>query len=215
MGLRIKNDHFGVEIGETPICFCASQNYFHSEYFKMKSLTHPKSSHVYISASTKTLHQKCHKMERKIPSNPTGQPHPTSSNPFVKCWLGPWLEMFHNFPCAQRSQGRLCTCNPIIQGGTWFSKLQILLGGWKSWWKISWKYYCHWSVYFSPKKRKLQNVFPVNGQNLAKLLGLKLNGYGLIKHVPNMQLWKILSPGILSISCILISIYQAWNKQSH
>ena len=30
---------------------------------------------------------------------------------------GPWLEMFHNFPCAQRSQGRLGTCNPIIQGG--------------------------------------------------------------------------------------------------
>lgn len=47
-----------------------------------------------------------------------------------------------------------------------------------------------------PKKRKAAKCFP-SRQNLAKLLGLKLNGYGLIKHVPNMQLWNILSPGIL------------------
>ena len=55
------------------------------------------------------------------------KPHPTPLvNPIQPIFhmqkLGPRLEMFHNFPCAQRSQGCLCTCNPIIQGGTWFSR---------------------------------------------------------------------------------------------
>lgn len=135
------------------------------------------------------MHQKCNfgwsKKNHPTPLTPWLQPI------FHMQKLGPRLEMFHNFPCAQRSQGRLCTCNPIIQGGTWFSKLQSLLG----------------------REIMVKNILeillplvslplPVYGQNLAKLLGLKLNGYGpwAIKHFPNIQwLWNILSPGI---SCI-------------
>ena len=41
----LKNAHFGVAIGETPICFCASQNYFDSEYSLMKSL-HPTQNYI-------------------------------------------------------------------------------------------------------------------------------------------------------------------------
>ena len=149
-------------VKETPICFCASQEITSTRiFFKWNSLP-PKIKPCIYSASTKTLHQNAMGWSEIPPLQPHW-PHPT------------------HFSYADSDHGSRCfTISRVLKGlkavsahairsskaAPGFSKLQILWGGGKSWWKISWKYCCH----------LVSLPLPVYGQNLAKLLGLKLNG---------------------------------------
>ena len=145
---------------ETPICFCASQNYFDSENMSNEiPAPHPKSRSCNISASTKTLHQVCMGCIKNATldgAKKTIQPHwPHGSNPFFICKN--WDQGSRCFTISRVLKGLKAVSAHAIRSskaapGSQSSK--VCWGG-KSWWKISWKYYCHWSVCLSQSMDKI------------------------------------------------------------